>query len=261
METEAADSIICIILGRCSSVYIRDASMSPASYTITSRVCISSTGLECTQCTEQARHTLSKRSWNCSQSVSSSVLFMTFFRTLLSLHMTICRFVDGYQCFGRLYCLLLQGKRLGAEKIVYRHRLGRTVSMTVRLLSTRNNASNIFQENRHHFPKDSVRYSSRWENVHGKTSVSLSAIFCTEPGRNKPCRDVNTYLPTSTCFAFQKSLTLTLTGLRASVFIYYLSVWRHVYTLSILKMVAAGFFGTSVNHTILHGVTSHRTVT
>jgi len=27
METEAADSIICIILGRCSSVYIRDAFM------------------------------------------------------------------------------------------------------------------------------------------------------------------------------------------------------------------------------------------
>jgi len=115
--------------------------------------------------------------------------------------------------------------------------------MTARLLSTRIYASNIFQENRHHLSKDSIRDSSRWKYVHGE---NMSTFFCTEQGRSKPFLDVSAYLPKPTFITSQKPVALTLTGLRASVFIYYLSVWRQMYTLSVLKMVAAGFFETSV---------------
>lgn len=59
------------------------------------------------------------------------------------------------------------------KKWFYRYRLGRTVAMTARLLSTINYASNIFQANRHRFSKDSIRDSSLWDYVHGKTSVSF----------------------------------------------------------------------------------------
>ena len=97
----------------------------------------------------------------------------------------------------------------------------------------------------------------------GTTSMGrhLSAFFCTEPGRSKPFRDVSTYLPNSTCIASQKSLALALTRLRASVFIYYLSVWRQMYTLFRSEDGGSRFLRNVRNPTALHGVTSHRTVT
>lgn len=167
---------------------------------------------------------------------------LKLYRTLLSIHTTVCSFVDGYQRFGRIYCLLLQGKRLSAENNFYRYMLGRPVTMFACCLQ---------EIMRQIFSKQiNIRFQ---ETVlvtvaAGSTSMGrhLSSFFCTKQGRSKPLRDVSTYLPKTTYIASQKSLALTLTGLRASVFIYYLSLWRQIYTISVLKMLAAGFFETSV---------------
>ena len=130
--------------------------------------------------------------------------------------------------------------------------------MTDRLLSTRNYASNIFQANRHHVKKDTISDCSRWEYVHGKTSVSFLLHWTKAQQALPRCQ----YLSSKVHFyRFPEILSIN-PHLSKSLGFHILLVCVEANVHPFRSEDGGSRFLRNVrNPTTLHGVTSYRTVT